>query len=50
LAWRIHVEASGATVTLEGSVRSWTETQEAERAARTARGVAVVANRIMIVP
>jgi len=49
-ARRIHVEASGATVTLDGNVRSWGERDEAERAAWTVSGVANVINRIGIVP
>jgi osmotically-inducible protein OsmY len=49
-ARRIHVGASGSTVTLDGSVRSWVESDEAERAAWTVPGVATVINRIGIVP
>ena len=49
-ARRIHVEASGGTVTLDGSVRSWVEKDEAERAAWTVSGVASVINRIGVVP
>ena len=49
-ARRIHVEASGGTVTLDGNVRSWGERDEAERAAWTVSGVANVINRIGIVP
>ena len=49
-ARRIRVGASGTTVTLDGSVRSWVERDEAERAAWTVSGVANVINRIGIVP
>jgi len=49
-ARRIHVEASGGTITLDGNVRSWGERDEAERAAWTVSGVANVINRIGIVP
>jgi osmotically-inducible protein OsmY len=49
-ARRIHVASSGGTVTLDGSVRSWVEKDEAERAAWTVSGVATVINRIGVVP
>lgn len=49
-ARRLHVDADGRTVTLSGSVRSWSEKDEVERIAWTAAGVAEVRNRIDIVP
>jgi osmotically-inducible protein OsmY len=47
-ASRVTVEASGSEVILRGTVRSWAERQEAERAAWAAPGVAKVDNRITI--
>jgi len=46
----IHVEAEGSRVTLSGTVRSWMEKDEAQRAAWRVPGVAVVDNRISVVP
>ena len=47
---RIAVEAHGSEIILRGTVRSWAERQEAERAAWSAPGVTKVDNRIVISP
>ena len=45
---RITVEASGGKITLRGSVRSWAERQDAERAAWAAPGVRTVDDELVI--
>jgi osmotically-inducible protein OsmY len=47
-AQRITVEVQGTKVILKGTVRSWAEREEAERAAWLAPGVTAVDNRIAV--
>jgi osmotically-inducible protein OsmY len=47
-ASRITVEANGSEVILRGTVKSWAERQEAERAAWAAPGVTKVDNRVAV--
>jgi VCBS repeat-containing protein len=49
-ARRINVTATDGKVILSGNVHSWTERQEAERAAWAAPGVTQVEDRLTIVP
>jgi len=49
-ARRINVAATDGKVYLNGSVRSWVEREEAERAAWAAPGVAEVIDRIAVIP
>jgi osmotically-inducible protein OsmY len=46
----IVVEADGSVVTLKGTVRSWIEREEAERAAWSAPGVTSVVDQITVQP
>jgi osmotically-inducible protein OsmY len=47
---RVEVEAYGSEVILKGTVRSWIEREEAERAAWSAPGVTKVEDRIVVAP
>jgi osmotically-inducible protein OsmY len=49
-ASRINVESNGDEVILTGTVRSWAERQDAERAAWWAPGVKAVRNNIIVSP
>jgi osmotically-inducible protein OsmY len=49
-ASRITVETKGGEVVLKGTVRSWIEREEAERAAWAAPGVIKVDDRIVVAP
>lgn len=48
-ARKIRVETKGSTVMLDGTVHSWAEREEAERAVWAAPGVAVVEDRLAVI-
>jgi osmotically-inducible protein OsmY len=48
-ARQVHVETAGSTVILRGTVRSWAEHEDAERAAWSIPGVTAVRNELAIV-
>ncbi|HEU0302465.1 MAG TPA: BON domain-containing protein [Longimicrobium sp.] len=48
-ARQVHVETSGGVVTLRGTVRSWAEHEDAERAAWSVAGVTAVRNDLEVV-
>jgi osmotically-inducible protein OsmY len=47
-ARKIRVETKGGTVVLDGTVHSWAEREEAERAVWAAPGVAVVEDHLTV--
>ena len=47
-ASRLSVEANGSEIILRGTVRSWAEREQAERAAWSAPGISKVDNRIRV--
>ncbi|GLK99276.1 BON domain-containing protein [Dactylosporangium matsuzakiense] len=49
-AEQIDIDVQGDTVVLKGTVRSWAEREQAERAAWSAPGVTTVKNRITVEP
>ena len=49
-AERITVEVRGSKVTLRGTVRAWSEREEAERVAWSAPGITSVENQILVEP
>jgi len=49
-AHHIRVEVTDRTVVLKGSVRTWSEKQDAERAAWSTPGVSTVDDRLAIIP